>query len=161
MSITIKAKDVKENVSIVDLLTRLGYLHCRKTGTEHIYLSMLRDSDTKPSFSVNDKMGTWYDHGEGKGGNIIDFALLYWPGSSFQEVLQKIVGITATTLSEKTETRPKRSILKQPNYQIFDIKDLGVNSAITVYLQNRGIWREAQGRLKEVYYYIEDEQKKP
>ncbi len=159
MSITIKAKDVKENVSIVDLLTRLGYLHCRKTGAEHIYLSMLRDSDTTPSFSVNDKMGIWYDHGEGNGGNIIDFGLLYWPGSSFQEVLQKIVDTTATTLPAKTEARPKRPIVKQPNYQILDIKDLGVNSSITAYLQNRGIWREAQGRLKEVYYYVEDEQK--
>jgi DNA primase len=160
MNNLINAKELKDRTSIVDLLSRLGYTHCRKTGSEHIYLSMLRDSDTTPSFSVNDKKGTWYDHGEGKGGNIIDFGLLYWPGSSFQEVLQKIVDITATILPSNWETKRKRETTKEPNYQILDIKDLGANDAITTYLQGRGIWTEAQSRLKEIYYYVEDEQKK-
>ena len=30
-----------------------------------------------PSFKINRKLNRWYDHGLGKGGNIIDFAILY------------------------------------------------------------------------------------
>jgi hypothetical protein len=162
MNTNINARDIKDNVSLVDLLSRLGYQPYRKSGQEHIYLSMLRDSDTTPSFSVNDKLGCWYDHGEGKGGNIIDFGLLYWKGSSFQEVLEKISNVTGADLPVQSDTdkaKRKRSAIKEPHYQVLEIRDLGVNAAITGYLQSRGIWLEAQGRLKEVYYYVEDNQK--
>jgi hypothetical protein len=49
---------------------------------------------------------------------------------------------------------------KEPNYEILDIKDLGSNAAILNYLESRGVGQVAEGRLKEIYYYIEDEAKK-
>lgn len=52
-----KALVVKEQVSIMDFLSRLGF-HPKKThGNEAMYISMVRDSDTNPSFSVNEKLG--------------------------------------------------------------------------------------------------------
>jgi len=158
----IKARDVKDNISIVDLLAGLGYEPVKKLRKEHIYLSMLRDSDTTPSFSVDDKQGTWYDHGEGKGGNIIDFGLLYWKGSTFQDVLEKIVAIKNSSHRLPIQSplaRPKTKIPDEPNYRIVKVQSLGLNNIITGYLQSRGVWQPAQGLLKEIYYYVEDEQR--
>ncbi|HEY4198551.1 MAG TPA: toprim domain-containing protein [Mucilaginibacter sp.] len=153
----LKASEVKQNYSIADLLSHLGFEPVKKVGKERLYLSMLRDSDTMPSFSVNDRKGTWRDFGDDKGGNIIDFGLRYWPGLSFGEVLAKIV----ETCDSPSKTYARQlNQTKEPNYQILDIKDLGDNHAIFHYLASRGIASVASGRLKEIYYYVEDEAKK-
>lgn len=158
----ISAREVKDNISIVDLLARLGFEPAKRAGIEKLYLSMLRDSDSTPSFSVNDKAGTWYDHGEGKGGNIIDFGLQYWKGLSFQEVLEKIVSISNTSLPNKIASSPfkRDNKIYEPNYQILEIKELGSNAALQNYLQSRGIGGVASGRLNEIYYCVEDEDRK-
>ncbi len=157
----IKASDVKEQVSIADLLLRLGFQPQRNTGKELHYYSMLRDTDTTPSFMVNDKLAVWYDHGLGKGGNIIDFGLLYWKNLSFPEVLEKIVTVANTEIipCNLSDNKRKRCPVKIPHYEVEEIKDLGNNPAIADYLVRRGIWQEAQNSLKEVYYYVEDQKK--
>jgi DNA primase len=156
------SSQIKEQVSLVDLLSRLGYQPVRTAGQEILYLSMIRDSDTKPSFAVNDGLGVWYDHGLGKGGNIIDFGLAYWK-MPFQEVLEKIMQVIGQQLPVKTcvpEAKfRKRSAVKIPHYEIQEIKELGNNPAITEYLQSRCVWEAAQGRLKEIYYYVEDQKR--
>jgi hypothetical protein len=158
----LKANEVKEKYSLVDLLMQLGYEPVKRVRNEQLYLSMLRDSDTTPSFSVNDKQGTWFDFGEGKGGNIIDFGLQYWKGLPFPEVLEKIVltcgGLVPALAPPVYKRLPPAE--KEPNYEILDIKDLGNNAAILNYLESRGVGQVAEGRLKEIYYYIEDEAKK-
>lgn len=149
------AKDIKENISMLDLLCRLGYRPHKKIGGEHYYFSMLREPEETPSFSVNDKSGCWYDHRLGKGGNVVDFGLLYWQGCTFPEVLEKITNETGGA----TVNYQRQQVVKEPSYKILAIKDLGANKAIAEYLQSRGVWLEAQGRLMEIYYYVEDEQK--
>jgi hypothetical protein len=156
----INARWVKDNISIVDLLTNLGYDPPKPTGKERIYLSMLRDSDTTPSFSVNEKTGTWYDHGEGKGGNIIDFGLKYWPDFTFPEVLEKIVAVSQALMpSQHRQFHRTAKNDEEPNYGILEIKELGHNITLLNYLESRHIMAVANGRLKEIYYYIEDENK--
>ena len=156
------SSQIKEQVSLVDLLSRLGYQPVRTAGQEILYLSMIRDSDTKPSFAVNDGLGVWYDHGLGKGGNIIDFGLAYWK-MPFQEVLEKIMQVIGQQLPVKNCVQEakfrKRSAVKIPHYEIQEIKELGNNPAITQYLQSRKIWEVAQGRLSEIYYYVEDQKR--
>jgi hypothetical protein len=149
------ATQIKEQVSLVNLLSRLGFQPLRTSGRELLYLSMIRDYDTNPSFSVNDVLGVWYDHGLGKGGNIIDFAIAYWK-LPFQEALQKITQITSAEIKPTCPGR-KRSAVKIPHYQIQEIKALGNNPAITEYLQSRKIWEAAQNKLKEIYYYVDDQ----
>jgi hypothetical protein len=158
----ISARWVKDHISIVDFLANLGFDPPKPVGKERRYVSIFRDSDTVPSLSVDDKKGTWYDHGEGKGGNIIDLARLYWPRLTFPEVLEKIVAVTNSSyvLNDPAPKRSQPQASQEPNYHILKIQDIGLNHAITEYLQSRGIWQAAQGRLKEVYYYLEDEQKK-
>ncbi len=61
---------------MVDYLSKLGYEPAKVKGIDYWYLSPLREERT-PSFKINRKINRWYDHGLGKGGNIIDFAILY------------------------------------------------------------------------------------
>ena len=61
---------------MVEYLSKLGHEPAKIRGVDYWYLSPLREERT-PSFKVNRKLNRWYDHGLGKGGNIIDFAILY------------------------------------------------------------------------------------
>ncbi len=61
---------------MVDYISKLGYEPAKVRGNDYWYLSPLREERT-PSFKVNRKLNRWYDHGLGKGGNIIDFAILF------------------------------------------------------------------------------------
>ncbi len=167
MSTNYNAQEIRDQVSPVDFLARLGYQPAYKSGKEHFYLSMLREERT-PSFCVDDKLGVWYDWGGAnpsgiKGGNVIDLALAYWYPLSFREVLEKINKVCniepGTDFKLNRENLRPRKATKIPNYKISEIKELGNNPAITNYLQARGIWPVAHEHLKEVYYYIEDEKK--
>jgi hypothetical protein len=154
------ARWIKENISLVDLLRNLGFESAKQVGKERLYISMLRDSDTNPSFSVNDKAGTWYDHGEGKGGNIIDFGLQYWQGLTFPEVLAKIVSVSqAYPMQAQMKFQRKLKTTDEPNYAVVEIKELGHHPVLTNYLESRAVMSVAAGRLKEVYYFIENDNK--
>ncbi len=162
----LSANEIKQQVSFTDLLARLGHQPSKRSGKEFIYLSMLRDSDTKPSLCVNDELGTWFDHGMGKGGTIIDFGLLYWKTINVKEVMDRINGIFSLdslnfipARNTERSLRP-RMATKLPHYKIEEVKELGNNDAITSYLKTREVWNVASGKLKEVYYYVEDEKKK-
>lgn len=69
-------KQVKQ-IDLVDYLSTLGYKTAKIRGNDYWYLSPLRDEKT-PSFKVDQKINCWYDHGLGKGGNIIDFGIIYF-----------------------------------------------------------------------------------
>jgi len=157
MSNLLLAKELKERSSIVDLLQRLGYQPAKKYGRETMYRSMLRDDDSTPSFSVNDALGVWFDHGTRKGGNIIDFGLAYWKDLDFNEVVIKIQDVCSMTLPEVRKGQRPRKAIKVPHYIINEVKELGNNPAITEYLCGRGVYDVAQGLLSEVYYYVEDQ----
>jgi hypothetical protein len=83
----ISCTDAK-NMDMVDYLLALGYKPTRISGHHYWYLSPLRDEKT-PSFKVNKTLNRWYDFGEGKGGNIIDFGILYFK-CSVSEFLKQL-----------------------------------------------------------------------
>jgi len=159
MNSSINAKQLKETASIVALLAAIGYQPVKKTGNEYLFHSPLRDTDNTPSFSVNEELACWYDHGSGKGGNIIDFGLKYWPQLSFPQVLEKIAASLQVERNLNVAIKRKRLAVREPNYQVLEIRELGTNRALQNYLETRGIWPQAKSVLKEVYYYVEDAQK--
>jgi hypothetical protein len=53
--------------------------------------------------------------------------------------------------------RRRRHAVKLPHYKVQDLKPLGTNADLTAYLYESGLWQIAQGRLSEIYYYVEDE----
>jgi len=73
---------------LVEYLDSLSHRPQKIHGNDYWYLSPFREEKT-PSFKVNRKFNIWYDHGMGKGGNLIDFGILYHH-CSIREFLQKL-----------------------------------------------------------------------
>lgn len=71
----ISCQDIKKT-DMVNYLLPLGFQPKKISRTDYWYLSPLRNEKT-PSFKINRTKNCWYDFGIGKGGNIIDFAILY------------------------------------------------------------------------------------
>ncbi len=68
--------DEARQIDMVEYLSKFGYQPSKIKNFDYWYLSPLRDEKTA-SFKINRKLNCWYDHGIGKGGNLIDFAILY------------------------------------------------------------------------------------
>ena len=83
-------------------------------------------------------LGLWFDHGLGKGGNIIDFGLLFWKQLSFNEVVDKISEVIGSVDPRRKGLCGHGSKPGRPVYAIKETKTLGNNPAITAYLQVEG-----------------------
>ncbi len=82
-------REVKE-WDMVDYLSKLGHEPTKIRNENYWYLSPLRNENTA-SFKVSRSRNRWYDFGLGKGGNLIDFGILYFR-CSVAELLQKLSG---------------------------------------------------------------------
>lgn len=154
----INANELKAAANLPDLLEALGFRPEVQTSRELMYLSMLRDNDTRPSFTVNKEFNIWYDHGTGKGGNIIDFAMAYWK-LTFRAALKKLIDyFPQEQMPEygRLQTR-RRHAQKLPYYRVASVRPLGNHPEITGFLKSKCVWETAQALLSEVYYFVEDE----
>jgi len=144
---------------IVAYLEQLGYQPEKISNNDYWYLSPLR-KEKEASFKVNRRLNVWYDHGTGKGGNFIDFALLYH-NCSFQELLEKI----KTSLffhqpipkvqQPQPNTQGRREAL-EPKIKVIAAKPL-TNPTLCRYLQDRKIPVEiAIKYCKEVDFELGD-----
>jgi DNA primase len=75
-------------IDLVDYLHSLGYQPQKIRNYHYWYLSPLRD-EKAASFKVNKQRNVWYDHGLGKGGDVIEFAVQFF-NCNVSEALQKI-----------------------------------------------------------------------
>jgi len=75
---------------LVTYLSHLGYEAVKIRNVDYWYHSPLRNENT-PSFKVNRELNRWYDHGTGKGGNLVDFGILFF-NCGIGELLQKLTG---------------------------------------------------------------------
>jgi hypothetical protein len=85
----ISCKQAKQ-MDLVEYLAMLGHQPKIIRNHDHWYLSPFRD-EKAPSFKVNRQRNVWYDHGAGKGGNLVDFAVQYF-NCSVKELLEKLSG---------------------------------------------------------------------
>ena len=69
--------DQAKAIPMQDLLAALGHTPAHQQGHDLWYRSPFRE-ESQPSFKVNTQFNSWYDFGEGKGGNIIAFAQAYF-----------------------------------------------------------------------------------
>lgn len=142
-----------KQLDIVDYLNKLGYLPTKINGSNYWFLSPLR-VEKEASFKVDRKQNVWYDHGIGKGGNLIDFGILHF-NCSVKEFLHKMVTedfpfhqqlVKSDSINEKPENK---IILKE----VQPIKHL----ALIGYLQERKIPLEIALRYcKQVNYQLMD-----
>ena len=77
-----------KSIDMVDYLSSIGFAPAKISHNNYWYVSPFRD-ETNPSFKVNRNMNRWYDFGEGKGGNLIDFGIIFYK-CSVGELLKKI-----------------------------------------------------------------------
>ncbi len=77
-----------KKIDLTSYLSSLGHKPVKIRNVDYWYCSPLREENT-PSFKVNQKLNVWFDHGLGKGGNLIDFGILYY-GCTVSDFLQKL-----------------------------------------------------------------------
>ena len=151
---TPSCKEAKE-MDMVMYLSRLGYEPIKITNVDYWYLSPLRNERT-PSLKINRRINKWFDHGLGRGGNVIDFAILFH-NCTVGEFLHLINGnISLQKLvilqNEESMTEPKLNVLGE-----FMLSSFGLLN----YLQERRIpidiadqfCREVRYQLNGKVYY--------
>lgn len=82
----LSVQQIKE-MDMVTYLETLGYAPQKIRGNDYWYLSPLH-VEKSASFKVNRKLNAWYDHALGRGGNLVDFGILYHQ-CSVKELLEK------------------------------------------------------------------------
>jgi hypothetical protein len=148
-----------ENYSIVQFLANLGHYPVRRSGKEHLYHSMLRNTQKKtPSFCVYDAGGKWKDWGGAnesgiQAGGIIQLGKAYWPALSYHQVLQKIIAVYHLQPLDALVQRPLPEPADNgPKFELIRVKEIGSNFVLSQYLESRGIRDVAAPYLKELYY---------
>jgi len=144
-----------KQLDVVDYLAKLGHSPVKASGHNFWYLSPLR-LEKEASFKVDRKLNAWYDHGIGKGGNLVDFGILYY-GCSVKELLQKMLVDDFSfqqqmpVKSQEKEGHENKIIITSS----YPIK----NMALAYYLQERKIPMEvARLYCREVNYQLNNKE---
>jgi DNA primase (bacterial type) len=66
-----------KKIDIVEYISSLGFFPKKIRGNDYWFLSPFRN-EKEASFKVNKKFNVWFDHGLGKGGNLVDFGVLFY-----------------------------------------------------------------------------------
>jgi DNA primase len=154
---------IANQIDLVNYLETLGHEPSQIKNQDYWYLSPLRNEKT-PSFKVNQKLNLWYDHGLGKGGNVVDFGIEYFrcTVSEFLQLLNGSSTFSGTSLSLKNENRQSSNQRianeKKDNLLdkivIVDVRTLE-NKFLMAYLHNRSISQEiARQHCKEVDFWL-------
>lgn len=121
-------------IDMVQYLASIGYRPVTIKGNDHWYLSPLRNENTA-SFKVNTRLNKWYDHGLGKGGNLIDFGILYFK-NSVSEFLDLLRG--AFPFQQLPNWTSQKGAKNDPKIIIEEITKL-TSSALRNYFCERNI----------------------
>ena len=78
--------DTAREIPITEYLKRSGYSPVKENLHSAWYLSPIR-KESEASFKVSKILNRWYDHGIGKGGNIIDLVIEMNNNCSISEAL--------------------------------------------------------------------------
>lgn len=140
-----------KQISLEDFLSRLGYAPSRKVSNQLWYLSPFREEDT-PSFKVNSALNAWYDFGEGKGGDLIDFVTRLERLENISEALARIEQLAGGGVQP---ARPQRIAAATQTPPALQLTSLGPVRSIALrsYLKERGIDLNRVGdQVKEAHY---------
>ncbi|UCS95224.1 toprim domain-containing protein [Echinicola marina] len=139
-----------KEMDMVHYLSSLGHEASKIRNNDYWYVSPLRQEHT-PSFKVNRRLNRWYDHGIGKGGNIVDFGIEYFR-CSVGEFLNKLNG-------DLSLHKPFENLSKTENESEHKIKILNnfelSSYALIRYLEQRKIPIEIAAKYcREVRYEL-------
>jgi len=139
-----------KEIDLVDYLSSLGHKPVKIRNNDYWYLSPLRNEKI-PSFKVNRKLNRWFDHGLGKGGNLIDFGVEYHR-CTVRELLEKLG--SHFLFQQPLTHRPE--IINPPESKIKVLGDYALTShSLLRYLEQRCIPVETARRYcREVRYKL-------
>jgi len=121
-------------IDIVKFLHSNGIEPAKQTSHYYLYNSPLRNEQI-PSFKVDLRRNSWYDFGLMKGGNFIDFAILYY-NCSVGQLLEIMRGEMKMQLPVHDPSR--MAVMEQPKIEI--LKELPLTStALLSYMLSRRI----------------------
>ena len=131
-------------------LAKLGHFPTRTSVKEAWFPSPFR-SETQASFKVSRLLNRWYDHGAGKGGNVIDLVCLL-NRSTVREALDWLEnGQISFSFHQH-----RFNEFKEEGIKIREVKILG-HKALQEYVEKRGIsLPTALGLCREVHYSLRD-----
>ena len=112
-------------MDLVDFLRSIGHKPSKIRNNDYWYLSPLRQEKT-PSFKVDRKLNLWYDHGDGRGGNLVDFGVLFF-GCSVGDFLHKLEENTAQNFSFQPPFSPPQHTQETNEIKL---KIIGVNPVL-------------------------------
>lgn len=139
-------------IDLAGYLSSLGHHPKKIKGQENWYLSPFREERTA-SFKINRNRNIWFDFGEGKGGDIIDFGKRYF-NCTTAELLEKLSQYQSLPLSFHLQKPASPNNLQQSSSAAFSATEKNepgsgkiiilddrplVASALQQYLQKRCI----------------------
>ncbi|MDO6603973.1 toprim domain-containing protein [Arenibacter palladensis] len=131
-------------------LAKLGHFPTRTSVKEAWFLSPFR-SETQASFKVSKELNRWFDHGAGKGGNVIDLVCLL-NRSSVREALDWLENGQISFSFHQQLFKG----FDEDGIKIRDVRLLG-HKALQEYVEKRGIFlTTAKGLCQEVHYSLRD-----
>jgi DNA primase len=149
-----------KQIPLQNILAKLGHSPVREVRGEFWYNSPFRD-ESAPSFKIKVQDNVWYDFGEGKGGNVLDFVMRYYRTESISDALRKLESLApagglefAATARETLPVAFKRARkqVEEPAIELRKVRPLE-NRALTGYLKRRGVSVEiARLYVQEIYY---------
>lgn len=147
-----RAQEARQ-IPISEYLEREGVTpaHAKKSGRELWYLSPIRGGEATASFKVDTVKNLWYDHGAGKGGNVIDL-VCELRRVTVAEALAILAGVAVSGASIAATTPPAATRLVADAFSITSVREVH-HPKLVAYLGVRGIPLDlARAHLKEVHY---------
>jgi DNA primase len=140
-----------KKIDLVNYLSTLGFEPFKIKNNDYWYLSPLRN-EKEASFKINRRLNHWYDHGIGKGGNLIDFGVLYF-NCSISELLQNLSG--NFSFQQPKKEHADYTILPEQKIKIINETVL-TSPSLLRYLEQRRIPIEiAQRHCVEIRYALD------
>ena len=113
-----RISQIKQRLSLEDALSYFGHEpDTHMQAHDKWFKSPFRPEETKASFHINTGKDIWFDHGEGEGGDLIDFAKAYnskilGKGDSIKEALALLREIIGTNSKFNHQARKPSPVLK-------------------------------------------------
>ncbi|MEC4028662.1 CHC2 zinc finger domain-containing protein [Myroides odoratimimus] len=141
--------ELAKQISLTELLKKLGYTPSRTTRVDWWYLSPFRTEKTA-SFKVNINKNVFYDHAEGFGGTALDFVMKY----NNCDIKSALKLLKNDSFSFHQPIITSSNIIQEPTYTIKAIKPL-THPNLIQYINKRNLsLKMAKNYCKEVHYTL-------
>lgn len=140
-----------KKISLVSILDQIGAKKIKQNNREIWYLSPFRNEATA-SFKIDLSKNIWFDHGEGKGGNVLDFVMRYYQ-CDLKEALKVL---NNESFSFHQPTSYSTAIEKENSYEVINICSVQ-NKLLLQYAKQRALNITLLHKYcKEIYYKMDN-----